>query len=182
MKASCKVYIASSLDGFIAKPDGDVDWLDHPSYTLEGEGFGYTEFMDSISALIMGRNTYEKVLTFGEWHYSKPVFVITSQDLNIPDELTDKVFLIKGSPSEIVSELANKGFSSLYIDGGKTIQSFLKEGLISEMTITQIPVLLGDGIPLFALLEEEIHLKLRSSISFANGFILSTYEVINKTS
>lgn len=182
MKVTCKVYLASSLDGFIAKPNGEVDWLDHPNYTLEGEGFGYNEFMESISALIMGRNTYEKVLSFGGWHYTKPVFVLTSQQLEIPEELSDKVFLIKGNPTELVSELANKGFSSLYIDGGKTVQSFLREGLISEMTITQIPVLLGDGIPLFGSHQKEIYLKLKSSISYANGFIMSTYQVLNEES
>lgn len=179
---NCKVFIASSLDGFIAKPDGDVGWLHQPDYSLEGEDFGYNEFMESISALLMGRITYEKVLTFGGWHYEKPVFVLTSQHLDIPEELADKVFLIKGSLTEVVSDLTRKGFNSLYIDGGKTIQSFLKEGLISEITITQIPVLLGDGIPLFGSFHKEIQLKLKSSISYTNGFVTSTYEVLNEES
>lgn len=182
MKTKCSVYIAASLDGFIARPDGDIDWLDDPGYILEGEDFGYYAFMDSIDALIMGRNTFEKVLTFGEWHYTKPVFVLTSKELEVPDHLIDKVYFLKGEPQEVLKELNKKGHYSFYIDGGKIIQSFLKSGLISEMIITQIPILLGDGIPLFDTLQKEIKLKLSSSISYPNGFVKTAYEVLYKGS
>lgn len=181
MKTKCSVYIAASLDGFIARPDGDVDWLDYPEYMLKGEDFGYYNFMDSIDALIMGRNTYEKLLTFGEWHYEKPVFVLSSKELIAPDHLLNKVFFLKETPQKIIKELNHKDYFKFYIDGGKIIQSFLKAELLSEITITQIPILLGDGIPLFASLGKETKLKLISSKAFENGFVKSTYQVLHET-
>ena len=178
-KAKCSVYIATSLDGFIAKSDGDIDWLHHPDYTVEGEDFGYNTFMDSISALIMGRNTYDKVLTYGEWPYSKPVFVLTSKTLDIPENMAEKVFFLKGTPQEVIRKTIQQGFDRLYVDGGKTIQSFLRVGLISEITITQLPVLLGKGIPLFCPLQTSVPLTLISSTTYPNGFAKTTYRVQN---
>tara|TARA_R110000868_G_scaffold383578_7_gene650649 strand:+ start:270 stop:824 length:555 start_codon:yes stop_codon:yes gene_type:complete len=178
MDVTCSVFIATSLDGFIARPNGDVDWLDYSEYVLEGENFGYYEFMDSIDALIMGSNTYEKVLTFGEWHYSKPVFVLSSRKFETPIHLTNKVFFLNGELPEVLTELQSRGYHSFYIDGGKTIQLFLKQELINQLIITQIPILLGDGIPLFGNLKSEIKLKLISSQGYKNGFVKSSYEIL----
>ncbi len=176
----CSVYIAASLDGFIAKPDGDIEWLDHPDYVLKDkkEDFGFYTFMDSVDALVMGRHTFEKVLSFGEWPYEKPVVVLSSGQLTVPDHLEGKVIPMSGSPKEIVVECADRGFKHLYIDGGKTIQDFLNAHLIDVMTITRIPVLLGQGIPLFGETEADIHMELISCTQYENGFVMVVYEPI----
>lgn len=145
------IYIAASLDGYIADKNGGLDWLPSP----DGADFGYEVFMQGIDALVMGKNTFETVLGFGgEWPYTKKVFVVSHTLKSLPKDLQDRVELIQGSPSEIVRALHDKGYQNLYIDGGKTIQAFLKEGLIDELIITTIPVLLGGGISLFGTLEE----------------------------
>ncbi|MCG8373810.1 MAG: dihydrofolate reductase family protein [Balneolales bacterium] len=176
----CSVYIATSLDGFIAKPDGDIEWLDHPDYILKDkkEDFGFYAFMDSVDALVMGRHTFEKVLSFGEWPYEKPVIVLSSKNIALPEHLQGKVLLMNGSPEEIVKKSTESGFRHLYIDGGKTIQQFLNAGLIDVITITRIPVLLGQGIPLFGETEYDINLELISCSEFENGFVMLTYEPI----
>lgn len=177
----CSIYIATSLDGFIAKPDGDIEWLDHPDYVLKDkkEDFGFYTFMDSVDALVMGRHTFEKVLSFGgEWPYQKPVVVLTIQQITIPEKLTEKVILMSGTPKEIVAKCAEQGFKHLYIDGGKTIQQFLNAELIDVITITKIPVLLGEGIPLFGKTEKDIHMELISCTRYENGFVMVVYEPI----
>ena len=167
----CSVYIATSLDGFIAKPDGDIEWLDHPDYVLKdkNEDFGFYAFMNSIDALVMGRHTFEKVLSFGEWPYKKPVIVLSRKKRVIP-----------GEPHDVLEKASKKGFNHLYIDGGKTIQQFLNAGLINKLVITIIPVLLGEGIPLFGKLKSDLKLELLSSLEFENGFTKLTYEPIYK--
>ncbi|RNC85880.1 MAG: dihydrofolate reductase [Balneola sp.] len=176
----CSVYIAASLDGFIAKPDGDIEWLDHPDYILKdkNEDFGFYTFMDSVDALVMGRHTFEKVLSFGEWPYEKPVVVLSSKLNSIPGDLEGKVIPMSGSPKEIVAQCAERGFNHLYIDGGKTIQQFLNAELIDVITITKIPVLLGDGIPLFGKTEKDIYMELISCTQYENGFVMVVYEPI----
>lgn len=176
MNTTCSVYIATSLDGFIAKPDGDIDWLLNPSFTLEGEDFGYSEFMNSVDALIMGRNTFEKVLTFGDWPYQKPVIVLSSKLLTFPDELRGKVHHMSGSSYEVLRQAKELNFKNFYIDGGRTIQQFLNAGLIQQLIITKIPVILGSGIPLFGELDKDIELELLNSIEFDNDFVQLTYK------
>jgi len=153
---SNKVYIATSLDGYIADSKGSVDWLPAP----DSEDLGFEAFMESIDALVMGRNTFELVLSFGgEWFYSKKVFVVSTSLQSIPTYLEGKVELINETPQNIVSQLASRGYQHLYIDGGKTIQRFLQEDLIDELTITTIPILLGGGSPLFGQLQNPMHFK-----------------------
>ncbi len=178
MQTNCSVYIATSLDGFIAKPDGDVNWLHDPGYTIEGEDFGYNAFMKSIDALIMGRLTFDKVLSFGEWHYKKPVIVLSKKRRVIPAHLMGKVRFMDGEPPEILEKASKQGFNHLYIDGGKTIQQFLNAGLIDKLIITIIPVLLGEGVPLFGKLKADLKLELLSSSKFGNGFTTLTYKPI----
>lgn len=180
MTSRCSVFIAASLDGFIARPDGDIDWLHKPEYTTaDGDDFGYTEFIADVDALVMGRNSFEKVLSFPSWPYvDTPVVVLSSRELDIPAELKDKVETMDVPPDQLVAILSTQGKKHLYIDGGVTIQRFLHAGLINEITLTQIPVLLGNGLPLFAALGREIALELIESRSADNGFVQSQYRLI----
>jgi len=144
-----KVFIATSLDGYIADKNGKIDWL-HSTPNPDNIDMGYNEFTSQIDALVMGRNTFETICGFDiGWPYQKPVFVLSNSLTNIPKKYKDKVILAKGPLKEIIKQINEKGFHNLYIDGGKTIQSFLKEDLIDEITITIIPFLLGSGTPLF---------------------------------
>ncbi|MCH8548629.1 MAG: dihydrofolate reductase family protein, partial [Balneolaceae bacterium] len=147
----CSVYIATSADGFIATPDGGIDWLLRSEYEDAGKiGLVYNEFISTVDVIVMGRHSFEKILTFNEWYYEDTeVIVLTTQDLKEPESLTGKVIFKSGTPQEIVMELAKEGKKHLYIDGGITIQKFLKANLINELTITVIPIILGSGIPLF---------------------------------
>lgn len=175
MKAS--VFIATSLDGFIARTDGDIDWLGEPSE--DDEDHGYQQFMETVDYLVMGRNTYEKVLSFGiPWPYEKPVVVLTGRPLDIPTEMASSVESMSGSPEEIVATLAARGAEHLYVDGGQTIQAFLRAGLIQRLVITQIPIVLGTGIPLFGPLQQDINLRLVQTMTFRDGKVLSEYEVV----
>lgn len=174
------VFIAVSLDGFIARKNGDIEWLDTSGHgeVDKGEDFGYKSFMSSVDALVMGRITYEKVLSFDEWYYgAKSVFVLSNKPVEIPTKLRETVFSMSGSPHEIVEKLEKLGHHRLYIDGGKTIQGFLKANLIDEMTITTIPILLGSGIPLFGPLSNDIKLRCLKARLYKNGFVQSTYQV-----
>ncbi len=147
------VYIATSLDGFIATPDGGVEWLDDVP-NPDGDDFGFSAFMDRVDAILMGSGTYEKVLTFGEWPYGKMVHVLSERLDSVPDALAGKVRIVRGPLPEVVADLARQGFRNLYVDGGKVIQDCLRHDLIDEMIISRIPKLLGKGIPLFGDLEE----------------------------
>ena len=155
------VYIATSLDGFIATNDGGVDWLnDIPN--PEQNDFGFAKFMSGIDAVVMGRNTFEQVLTFGSWPYDKPVFVLSNTLARLPDQYVGKAEIVNGDLNGLINKIHERGYKNLYIDGGKTIQNFLAEDLIDEMIITKIPILLGDGIPLFGKLNQSIkfdHIK-----------------------
>jgi dihydrofolate reductase len=169
------VYIATSMDGYIATKDGGLDWLNEigdPDC-----GIGFSEFMDSIDALVMGRNTYEKVLSFGvEWPYLKKVFVLSNTLKKVDPSVAGKAEVINGTLKEIIGKLNDVGYEHLYIDGGKTIQSFLKEDLIDEMIITKVPAVLGEGIPLFENNDHESRFKLVASMEGNNGAIQFHYK------
>lgn len=180
MKVS--IYIATSLDGFIAAKDGGMDWLSgstiDPTTISESEDYGYQAFMDTIDVLIMGRITYEFVLSTGFWPYSDKRVIILSNTLKkISETLPESVELKSGPPDEIYSELKNAGAKHLYIDGGKTIQSFLDAELIDEMCITRVPVLLGDGIPLFGEIRSKMNVHHVKTQSYPNGFVQSRYRL-----
>ena len=173
------VYIATSLDGFIARENGDLDWLPGSEGQSDSEDYGYQQFMDSVDILVMGRNTYEMVLSFGQWPYGeKRVIILSSQEIEIPANLAGTVESRSSSPEKLVDELRNVSAQHLYIDGGKTIQGFLNAGLIDEMIITRIPVLIGSGIPLFGALNQDQKLRHIETSSFANGLVQSKYEVL----
>ena len=179
MTATCSVYIATSVDGFIAKPDGSIDWLHHPDYSGGRlNGLSYEEFISTIDALVMGRHTFEKVLSFKSWPYENvPVTVLTSRSLDIPHHLLSTVSVDQGTPHDIVARLSADGKEHLYIDGGITIQRFLAAGLIRELTITRIPILLGEGIPLFGASGPAQLLQLMAVTQSENGMVQVRYSI-----
>ena len=177
MSLKTSVFIATSLNGYIAGEDGNLDWLEAANKTVpEEEDCGYNAFMESIDHLVMGRNTFEKVLSFGQWPYAeKPVIVLSSNKIKIPDHLPKTVSWSAESPKNLYNRLWGLGAKRLYIDGGITIQRFLEEGLIDDITITLIPVFLGSGIPLFGEYENEMTFKLANIHSYDFGFVQLTY-------
>jgi len=181
MSIQASVFIATSLDGYIAREDGKLDWLYTANATVpEGEDCGYSDFMKTVDVLVMGRKTYEKVLSFGLWPYGgTSVIVLSSNKIEIPNELVQSVSCSSESPKELCKRLANEEVKRIYVDGGITIQRFLFEGLISDVTITVIPIVLGSGKPLFGNVEKDIPLKHISTKTYDFGFVQSTYKVIN---
>jgi dihydrofolate reductase len=171
MKAS--VFIGTSLDGFIARVDGAFDFLPAGG----GEPHGYEEFMASVDAMVIGRNTYETVLSLDAWPYgSKPVFVLSSRPLaSAPAAAV--IEHLSGPPAQIVSQLAARGIGHIYVDGGITIQAFLRAGLIQRLTITRVPVLIGTGIALFGAIAGDIALRHLATRQYASGLVKSEYEV-----
>ena len=179
MHARCAVFVATSLDGFIARPDGSIDWLDDANLAVpKGDDCGYSEFMASIDALVMGRATFELALTFDSWPYERtPVYVLSRRLSSLPAGTPGTVTLLSGTPSDVVAHALSRGHRSLYIDGGDTIRGFLSAGLITDITITVIPVLLGAGRPLFGALAGDIKLEHLHTRAFPFGFVQSTYAV-----
>ena len=178
MKVS--VYVGTSLDGFIARPDGSIDWLNEANALVpEGEDCGFKVFMESVDALIMGRKTFEQVLSFGQWPYGDtPVVVLSHNAVEIPSHLPDTVSCSSDSPHALLERLSATGVEHVYVDGGATIHGFLAESLIDEITMTRIPIAIGDGIPLFGSIEEGIKLIHVSTIAYDFGFVQSTYRIL----
>ena len=173
MKAS--VFVGTSLDGFIARGNGAFDFLPAGG----GEPHGYEEFIATVDALVMGRNTYDVVLGMGdEWayHTKKPVFVLSSRPIpqGPPGIAVERM---EGPPAEIVAQLAARGIGHIYVDGGITIQRFLRAGLIDRLIVTRVPVLIGSGIPLFGPLERDVPLTHVSTRALASGLVQSEYVI-----
>jgi dihydrofolate reductase len=168
------VFVGTSLDGFIARPNDDLDWLPADG----GEPHGYEEFFASVDALVIGRKTFEKVLTFGAWPYGdKRIVVLSSAPVDLSAAGGGVVEQMAGTPAEIVSRLAASGAHNLYIDGGITIQRFLSAGLIERLIITRVPVLIGEGIPLFGALPHDIRLRHVATRTFSGGLVQSEYHI-----
>jgi len=168
------VFVATSLDGFIADENGEIDWLIEVPNPDKND-YGYAELMKNTDALVMGRSTFEKVLTFGEWFYTKPVFVLSNSLTKIPENLIGKVEIVKGDIQDVVKNLNQQGYKRLYIDGGKLIQGFLKEDLIDELIINKIPILLGKGIPLFGDIDQKLKFKHTKTEVFNDSLVMSYY-------
>ena len=175
----CSVFVGVSLDGFIARPNGDLDWL-----MGEGGGgsaeYGYNEFIAGIDAIVMGRRTFEKVLTFDKWYYGNKRVVVLSNhplDLSVVQARGGVVELMAGSPVEIVAKLGKSGARHLYVDGGITIQQFLRAGLIHRLIISRLPVLIGEGIPLFGSLPSDIRLRHIATRTYPGDMVQSEYLV-----
>lgn len=170
------VFIATSLDGYIADKNGSIDWL-HSIPNPDNDDMGYMEFTNGIDALVMGRITFETVIGFDvPWPYNKPVFVLSNRLKEIPESYKDKAFLVKGTLTEVLKQIHRKGFGKLYIDGGTTISNFLKEDLIDEMVLTTIPILLGGGSRLFGELPNELKFELTGTKTFLNQISQSHYK------
>ncbi|KHD87020.1 MAG: deaminase/reductase [Bdellovibrio sp. ArHS] len=172
------VFIATSLDGFIAKPDGDIQWLisrDDPQ-----EDHGYNDFIKNIDGIIMGRGTFEKALSFASWYYTLPVIVLSQKltENDIPEHLKDKVQISKLTPQDLMAALETKGWKRVYVDGGQTIQSFLRENLIKDMVITTVPVLIGEGRRLFGAVTDDISVKHIKTTTFPSGLVQTEYQVV----
>jgi dihydrofolate reductase len=172
MKAS--VFVGTSLDGFIARADGTLDFLPPGG----GEPHGYDEFMASVDALVIGRKTYETVLAFDTWPYGqKPVFVLSTRPL-APAPEAAVVEHLSAPLAAIPSQLAARGIQHVYVDGGITVQGFLRAGLIQRLIVTRVPVLIGSGIPLFGPTTRDIRLKHIATRQYASGLVQSEYEVV----
>lgn len=174
---SAHVFIATSLDGYIARKNDDIDWLTH--FSSRGEDHGYNTHIARMDGIIMGRGTYEKVLTFDQWYYEKPVLVLSRSldPASVPDNLRDKVEVLAATPAEAMDLAASRGWQRVYADGGQLIQSFLRAGFIEDMIISRIPILLGEGISLFGPLVEDIALEHIETKSFPSGLVQSHYRV-----
>ena len=171
-------YLAASLDGFIARENGDLDWLPQPTETADD--FGFSAFLSSVDTLVMGRGTFEKVLTFGQWPFDGKRVVVLSTRLakrDLPATVAPRVELHPGPIVALVKWLAQAGARRVYVDGGKVIQGFLAAGLLAEITLTRVPVILGAGIPLFGPLARDIRLVHVKTVSLDLGLVQSTYRI-----
>jgi len=169
------VFVGTSLDGFIARRNGSFDFLPEGG----GEPHGYDEFMASVDTLLIGRNTFEIVLAFAEWPYAKKrVVVLSSRPIDLSQVRGGVVEHMSGAPAEIAARLATSGSQHVYVDGGITVQRFLAAGLIQSIVITRVPVLIGDGIPLFGSLPRDVKLRHVETKQYASGFVRSEYQVL----
>ena len=174
LEIMASVFVGTSLDGFIARSNGDLDFLPPGG----GEEHGYAAFMATVDALVIGRNTYDKVLSFDEWPYgTKSVVVLSTRPIDLPRAPGAVVERMAGSPPDIAARLAARGVKHLYVDGGVTIQAFLKAGLIQRLIITRVPVLIGTGISLFGALPHDIRLHHVMTRQYESGLVQSEYTV-----
>jgi len=171
---SVSTFVGTSVDGFIARPNGTFDFLPEGG----GEPHGYNEFIAGVDAIVMGRKSFESVLAFPAWPYAeKRVVVLSSRPVDLSAVRGGVVEQMAGPPAEIVSQLAARGVHHLYIDGGITIQRFLRAGLIERLIITRVPVLIGEGIPLFGALPRDIRLRHVATRHYPSGLVQSEYQV-----
>lgn len=175
---TASVFVGVSVDGFLARPNGDLDFLPH-----DVEPHGYDEFIASVDVIVIGRKTFEKVLSFGGWAYGKKrVVVLSRHPLDFSGIRGGVVEQMSGSPAEIAARLSAAGAQHLYIDGGITIQRFLQAGLIQRLVITRVPVLIGEGIPLFGPLPHDLRLHHITTRQYPSGLVQSEYEVVGTAS
>ena len=174
MRAS--VFVGASVDGFIARPNGALDWLPAGG----GEPHGYDEFIATVDTILIGRKTFETVLSFEAWPYGRKQVVVLSGhplDLSLAVARGGAVKQMGGSPAEIMAKLAVRGARHVYVDGGITIQRFLRAKLIDRLVITRVPVLIGEGIPLFGSLPQDIRLRHVATRPYPSGLVQSEYEM-----
>lgn len=183
MSLRTSAFLAQSLDGFIARADGGLDWLDRASAAAPpGEDCGYGAFFATVDVLVMGRGTFEKVLGFPDWPYGTTrVVVLSRRGVAVPAPLGQSVSVTAEAPPELCARLAAEGCEHAYVDGGLTVQSFLRAGLLEELTLTTVPVLLGEGKRLFGPLEGDIRLQHSSTVAYPFGLVQSRYRVLGPT-
>lgn len=170
------IFLGKSIDNYIAGKNGELDWLEMVPNPDQVD-MGYNDLMNEIDAIIMGRTTFETVLSFDiEWPYKKPVFVLSRSIKNIQQNLKDKVTLLSGNEIEVLKTIHKKGFKNLYIDGGKVVQNFLKQDLIDELRLTTIPIILGNGVSLFDMLPKSLEFTHLKTEVFYNQIVQSCYK------
>lgn len=167
------IYVGVSLDGYIARKNGEIDWL--APFQSDEVATSYRDFCETIDVFVIGRGTFETALSFPAWPYDKQVIVLSSTLRSLPDDLHSRVELASAPPRSLLSGLSRRGFTSAYVDGGKVIQSFLREDCIDEMILTRVPLLLGGGIPLFGELSQALRFTHAESVSYKNGLVKSRY-------
>ena len=174
------VFVGISVDGFMARRNGDIDFLPGDS----AEPHGFEEFITTIDAHVIGRNTFEWCLKWmrqhpeSGWPYGKkPVIVLSSRALDLSEIRGGNVEHMSGEPQEIVAKLSGRGWKHLYVDGGVTIQRFLRAGLIQKMIITRVPVLIGEGLPLFGSLPHDVRLTHLATKHFSSGLVTTEYRI-----
>ncbi len=170
------VFVGTSLDGFIARRDGSIDFLDVASGG--GDDGGFTAFLQGVDALVMGRATYDQVLTFDQWAYGdKPIVVLTHRPLPPPRWPQARVEAMAGEPADVLAKLAQRGWTRLYVDGGQVVHQFLRAGLVDRLVVTRLPVLIGEGINLFCPLPSDIRLRHVTTRTYGEGLVQSEYAV-----
>lgn len=179
MPLRVSAFMATSLDGFIARANGALDWLDRANASVPpGEDCGYAAFFATVDVLVMGRGTFETVLTFPSWPYGDlPVVVLSRRGIEVPVERRTTVSVSDEELPTLVARLAAAGRQHAYVDGGQTVQSFLRAGLLNELTLTTIPILLGAGLPLFGSLERDVELEHVATTAYPFGYVQSRYRV-----
>lgn len=178
MKVSA--FIGISLDGFIARSDGAIDWLtEGDTKVTPGEDFGFSSFLAGIDVIIMGKKTFEQVVKFDHWPYKdKKIIVLTSRQINIPHNLSHSVTISNESPNQLITRLSSQFVSHIYVDGGKVIQSFLSEGLVDEMNTTIVPILIGKGRSFSESIPRDILLHNSKITVYEFGAVQIKYTVI----
>jgi dihydrofolate reductase len=169
------VFCGVSVDGFLARPDDGLDFLDAGGQAPHG----FEEFFASVDVVVLGRRTFEVVLNLGHiaFYGKRRVVVLSSRPLDFSAVKGATVEQMSGEPAEIVEQLKSRGLEHAYIDGGITIQRFLAAGLIDRLVITRVPVLIGAGIPLFGPVPRDISLRHVATRSYEGGFVQSEYEI-----
>lgn len=171
-----KINLALSLDGFVAREDGSLDWLPQPGDIPEGEDFGFGQFLSSVDLLAMGRASFETVLGFGDWPYGTlRTEVLTTRSLDIPGGLETIVSRAEGTPRALRARWEREGRSAVYLDGGETVRRFLADGLVDEMTLTRVPVLLGRGRGIFPDTERSALWEHQGTDHLPLGLVRSRY-------
>jgi dihydrofolate reductase len=169
----CSVFVGVSVDGFMARHDGRFDFLPADG----GEEHGYSAFIASVDAVVMGRKTFDIVRAFDRWPFRQPVIVLTTRAGDAEPPANAAVEFMAGEPAEIVARLAARGMKHLYVDGGITIQRFLNAGLIDHATITRVPVIIGDGVPLFGRTDRDIRLRHVETRTYGSGLVTTEYDI-----
>lgn len=170
------VFIATSIDGYIAKKDDGLDWLETFSSPLESpnEDYGFKEFLNQVDALVMGSNTYKIAASANNWPYEGKRVIVLSSTLS---SVCDKAEIYSGNLHQLTKKLYSEGIKHIYVDGGKTISQFLNENLVDEIILSIIPVILGTGIPLFNKIQHETWCRLVSTKAYSNGLVQLRYEI-----
>ncbi|HEY6446034.1 MAG TPA: dihydrofolate reductase family protein [Acidobacteriaceae bacterium] len=179
----CSVFVGISVDGFLARPDGSVDFLDVGGNTPHG----FEEFYASIDAIVIGRKTFEWVLSYCQsheaWPYGKKrVVALSSRPLDFSSLAKASIEQMSGEPADIVARLSASGAQHLYIDGGLTIQRFLLAGQLDRLIVTCVPVLIGQGVPLFGALPADVSLRHVATRTWDTGLVQTEYHIVKPSS